>query len=194
MRKVTEAEKPMKLFDDRERTRMEPKRPSEDDYSFYNSCARPGYDDYRARVNDWLAEMPQVAQKELISRFRKNESLEYQRALAELTTYAALKRQGYTVEVHPERKDTDRKPDFLVKDAAGQNIAFVEVTTFGPARELIGKRKRAADIYNGVDKVKVPAGRRLGLDILKLGTNPEPENAAPENRSVGAKRRSHRSK
>lgn len=149
---------------------MEPKRPGEDDYSFYDSCALPGNDDYRSRVNGWLAEMPEAAQKELISRFRKNESLEYQRALAELTTHAALKRQGYTIEVHPESRDTDRKPDFLVKNAAGQNIAYVEVTTFGPAPELIGKQKRAADIYNGVDKAKVPAGRRLGLDILKHGT------------------------
>lgn len=76
----------MHLFDDRERTRMEPKRPGEVDYSFYDCCALPGYDDYRARVNGWLAEMPEAAQKELISRFRKNESLEYQRALAELNT------------------------------------------------------------------------------------------------------------
>ena len=155
----------MQLFDDRERTRMEPKRPGEDDYSFYDSCALRGYDDYRARVNGWLAEMPEAAQKELISRFRKNESLEYQRALAELTTHVALKRQGYTIEVHPESQDTDRKPDFLVKDAAGQK-AYVEVTTFGPALELIGKQKRAADVYNGIDKAKVSAGRRLGLDIL----------------------------
>lgn len=45
----------------------------------------------------------------------------------------------------------------------------MEVTTFGPAPELIGKQKRAADIYNGIDKAKVHAGRRLGLDILKHG-------------------------
>lgn len=159
----------MKLFDDRERTRMEPKTPGEDDYTFYDTCARPGYDDYRARLNDWFAQLPEAAQKHLLPRFRKNESLEYQRALAELTIHAALKRQGYTVDVQPERKDTDRKPDFLVKDAEGRKIAYVEVTTFGPARELIGKQKRAADVYNGVDKAKLPAGCRLGLDILKHG-------------------------
>ncbi len=159
----------MKLFEDKERARMEPKALGEDDYAFYDSCARPGYDDYRARLNGWLTEMPQAAQKDLIPRFRKNESLEYQRALAELTVHAALKRQGYSVEVHPESKDTDRKPDFLAKDAQGLTVAFVEVTTFGPAHELIGKQKRAADVYNGVDKAKVPAGCRLGLDIIKHG-------------------------
>jgi hypothetical protein len=159
----------MKLFDDRERTRQEPKAQGEDDFSFYDSCGRPGYDDYRARINTWLEEMPAEAQKELVARFRTGESLEYQRALAELTTHAALKRQGYTLEVHPESKDTDRKPDFLVKDANGDKVAYVEVTTFGPARELVGQQKRAAAVYNGIDQTKVPPGRRLGLDILKAG-------------------------
>ena len=160
----------MKLFEDRERTRMEPKVPGEDDYTFYDSCGRPGYEDYRARLNGWFAEMAETAQKALLPRFRKNESLEYQRALAELTIHAALKRQGYTIEVHPETKDSDRKPDFLVKDAEGQKVAYVEVTTFGPAREVIGKQKRAVDVYKGIDnRAKVPAGCRVGLDILKHG-------------------------
>jgi hypothetical protein len=149
--------------------RTEPIAQGEDDYSFYDSCARAGYDVYRAPLNEWLAEMPEAAQKDLIPRFCKNESLEYQRALAELTVHAALKRQGYTVEVHPESEETDRKPDFRVKNAEGQTVAYVEVTTFGPARELIGKQKRAADVYNGVDKAKVPTACRLGLDIVKHG-------------------------
>ena len=38
----------MKLFEDKDRARMEPKAPGEDDFTFYDSCARPGYDDYRA--------------------------------------------------------------------------------------------------------------------------------------------------
>jgi hypothetical protein len=159
----------MKLFEDKERTRTEPKAPGEDDFTFYDSCVRPGYDDYRARLNEWLAEMPEVAQRDLIARFRKNESLEYQRALAELTVHAALKRQGYTVEVHPVIKGTDRKPDFLIKDAEGKKVAYVEATTFGPAQELIGKQKRVADVYNGVDKVRMPVGCRLGLDVVKHG-------------------------
>jgi hypothetical protein len=55
----------------------------------------------------------------LVPLFRKNESLEYQRALAELTVHAALKRQGYTIDVHPDSDATARKPDFLVKDTKG---------------------------------------------------------------------------
>jgi hypothetical protein len=152
----------MALFDEKARTRTEPKRPGEDDYSFYDSAARPEYDVYRRVLNDWMKEISQQGQKELLPRFRQNESLEYQSALAELTTHAALKNEGYAVEVHPERDPTERKPDFLVRDANGAPVAYVEVTTFGPSKDFVGKRKRAADIYNGIDEAKLHAGCRLG--------------------------------
>jgi hypothetical protein len=158
------------LFEDKARTRFEPKAPGEDDYSFYDSAARPEYDIYRALLNGWMKEMSEPGQKELLPRFRKNESLEYQTALAELTTHAALKNQGYAVDVHPASDQTDRKPDFLARDAKGESAAYVEVTTFGPSKDFTGKHKRAAVIYNGADKAKLPVGCRLGLDILKHGT------------------------
>jgi hypothetical protein len=130
------------LFEDKARTRFEPKAPGEDDYSFYDSAARPEYDIYRALLNGWMKEMSEPGQKELLPRFRKNESLEYQTALAELTTHAALKNQGYAVDVHPASDQTDRKPDFLARDAKGESAAYVEVTTFGPSKDFTGKHKR----------------------------------------------------
>jgi hypothetical protein len=152
----------MMLFENKERTRIEPKRPGEDDYSFYDSSARPEYDVYRGLVNGWMEEMSEPGQKELLPRFRRNESLEYRTALAELTVHAALKRQGYAVDIHPESDHTERKPDFLARDDKGAPVAFVEVTTFGPARDFVGRQKRAADVYNGIDKAKIPTGCRLG--------------------------------
>jgi hypothetical protein len=159
----------MALFEEKARTRMEPERPGEDDYSFYDSAAQPEYEVYRELLNGWMKEMSQQGQKELLPRFRRNESLEYQTALAELTTHAALKNEGYAIEVHPQNEQTERKPDFLVRDTNGAPVAYVEVTTFGPSKDFIGKHKRAADIYNGIDKAKLPAGCRLGLDIVKHG-------------------------
>jgi hypothetical protein len=73
--------------------------------------------------------------------------------------------------LHPEGDQIDRKPDFLARDANGAPIAYVEVTTFGPSKDFVGKHKRSAAIYNGIDKAKLPAGCRLGLDIVKDGAN-----------------------
>jgi hypothetical protein len=117
----------------------------------------------------WIAELPEVDRKEAISRFRKNESIVYQAALAELTVHAALKRQGFAVDVHPACGHGSRRPDFLARNDKSIAVAFVEVTTFGPAPEFVARSKRAADIYNGIDKAKLPPGCRIGLDVIMNG-------------------------
>jgi hypothetical protein len=81
-------------------------RPGEDDYSFYDSAARPEHDVYRGLLNGWMEGMSEEGQRELLPRLRRNESLEYQTALAELTTHAALKNGGYAVEVPNATKPT----------------------------------------------------------------------------------------
>jgi hypothetical protein len=43
------------LFEDRERTRTEALRRGETLYDFYDSCAAPGYNEFRSVVNGWLA-------------------------------------------------------------------------------------------------------------------------------------------
>jgi hypothetical protein len=162
----------MPLFEAKERTRTAPKRQGEGDFEFYDSSGRPEFQIYRDLVNGWIAELPEQDQPEMISRLQKSDSLGYQAALAELTIHAALRRQGYKVEVHPVCGHLTRKPDFLVRTAADEPVAYVEVTTFGPAQEDIAQDNRDAAIYNALDKAKLPAGHRLGLDVVKHGTKP----------------------
>jgi hypothetical protein len=45
------------------------------------------------------------------------------------------------------------------------------VTTFGPSLDLVGRSKRDAAVYNGIDRARLPAGCRLGIKILKHGGN-----------------------
>jgi hypothetical protein len=159
------------IFEEKERTRTDPKKPGEDEFAFYDSIAGAAYDIYRAKLNEWIAEYPDDERAEAIARFRKTGTLGYQAALAELLIHATLKRQGYTVEVHPACDHPSRRPDFLARDAEGNAVAFVEVTSFGPPLELVSRSKRGAAVYNGVDQAKLPAGCRLGIDIIKHGAN-----------------------
>ena len=46
------------LFDDKERTRIAPKTPGEDDFSFYDSSGRPEFQIYRDLLNGWISELP----------------------------------------------------------------------------------------------------------------------------------------
>jgi hypothetical protein len=159
------------IFEEKERARTDPKKPGEDEFVFYDTIAGAAYDVYRARLNEWIAEYPDDERAEAVARFRKTGTLGYQAALAELLVHAALKRQGYSVEVHPPCGHPSRRPDFLARDAEGNAVAFVEVTSFGPALELVSRSKRDAAVYNGIDQAKLPAGCRLGIDIIKHGAN-----------------------
>jgi hypothetical protein len=89
--------------------------------------------------------------------------------LAELTIHAALIRQGYTVEVHPPCPHPTRRPDFLAKDIDGNPVAYVEVTMFGPAQEIVGQSNREAAIYNAIDRTTLPPGFRLSYDVVSYG-------------------------
>lgn len=157
------------LFDDKKRTRLEPKKVGESDYAFYDSAARPEFQTYRDLVNGWIMEMPEAERAEMVARFRKNDNLGYQAALAELTIHAALVRQGYKVEVHPDCGHPTRRPDFLARTQKGEAVAYVEVTTFGPAQEHVALTNREAKIYNAIDAVTMPPGHRLGYDVMKYG-------------------------
>lgn len=157
------------LFDDKERTRTTPRKPGEHEYDFYDSSASEGYQVYRDLLNGWIAALPEAERSETINRFKKSDNLGYRAVLAEVTIHAALIRQGYTVEVHPHCPHPTNRPDFLVKDADGKSVAYVEVTSFGPGADDVARSNREAQIYNAIDKAKLPAGFRLGYDIVAYG-------------------------
>jgi len=46
------------IFEEKERTRTDPKNPGEDEFAFYDSIAGAAYDVYRAKLNEWIAEYP----------------------------------------------------------------------------------------------------------------------------------------
>jgi hypothetical protein len=159
------------LFEQKARTRNEPKRQGESDFDFYDSAAGADYDQYRARVNGWIEELPEEARKDMIGRLRADDRYGYQAALSELLVHAALKRQKYHVELHPKTEQNSNQLDFLVRNSDGTTAAYIEVTSFGPAVEFFAKQKRGSDIYNYLDRAKLPPGVRLGLHFVKYGAN-----------------------
>ena len=83
------------------RARTAPKKPSEDEFKFYDSSARPEYGVYRALIDGWLAELPEADRPEIIARFKSGSS-QYRAALAELTVHAALaSRVTRFTSIHP---------------------------------------------------------------------------------------------
>lgn len=159
----------LKVFDDKERARTGPMKAGEGDYAFYDSSARNSYVIYRALVNEWLSKLPENEQAEMVQRLRTGTNVQYQAALAELVIHTALLKLGHVVEIHPACPHPSRRPDFLVKDAAGNGLAFIEVTTFGPDVEAVSGDNREAAIYNALNTVSLPAGWLLGYSVDEHG-------------------------
>jgi hypothetical protein len=160
----------MVLFTEKTRTRVAPKRPGENEFAFYDETNWAALETYRQLLNRWVAELPHSEQAELIARLRKGDTLGYEAALAELTIHAVLVRLGYKVELHPKSGHPSHRPDFLVLNEKGDRLAFIEVTTFGPADGDVAQSNREATIYNAIDGVKLPPGFRLLFDVATPGT------------------------
>jgi hypothetical protein len=106
-----------------------------------------------------LRSCPKPTAQKNIARFQKGDSLQYQAALAELTTHAALKRQAYNVRLHPTCGHQTRKPDFEVQNAETKPVAIVEVTTFSPAADEVAQGKRDARVGGQPSLASVCYGR-----------------------------------
>src|ERR1700757_335388 len=123
----------MVLFEKRERTQTESLQRGEGLFNFYDRCAASGYDEFRAVVNGWLAQMPAGARSELISRMKYGGDREFGASLTELSMHALIRGSGCRATSHPEISGTAKRPDFLATDQGDAPVAYVEVTTVNPS-------------------------------------------------------------
>jgi hypothetical protein len=157
------------LFEDRKRTRTEPLRRGEMLFDFYDSCASPGYDEFRSVVNGWLAHMPADARNELIARMRYGGDREFGASLAELSIHAFILGSSCRARPHPEVPGSTKQPDYAVADQGGAPLAYVEVTTVNPAATQEAEKNRENPVYNAIDAAKIPAGSILGYRLVRAG-------------------------
>lgn len=162
------------LFEDRERTRTEPLRRGEQLFDFYDSSASPGYNEFRAVVTGWLAQMPADDCAELITRMRYGRDREFGAALSELSIHAFIVGSGYRVGPHPQVPGSTKRPDFAAIGQADAPDAYVEVTTVNPPATEEAEKNRENPIYNAINGAKIPAGSVLGYRLVRAGKNSPP--------------------
>src|SRR5689334_365593 len=162
------------LFDARERTSRQPLRPGGRLFDFYDTCARLGYDEFRAILNRWCEEMPEVDGASLARQMQTGDNGQFSSGLVELMVHALLKCSGYQLEAHPTLPHTTKKPDFAVKGCDGRLLAYVEVTTNQPPRAEVARTNQEARIHNTIDAARLPNGCRLGYRVEKYGCTSPP--------------------
>lgn len=162
------------LFEDRKRTRTEPLRRGESLFEFYDSCASPGYDEFRSLVNGWLMQLPAEDRDKLISRMRYGGDREFGSSLSELSLHPFILGSGYRASIHPEVPGSTNRPDYAATDPTGATQAYVEVTTVNPPDAQGREKNRENPVYNAIDAAKIPAGSAFGYKLVRAGKNSPP--------------------
>jgi hypothetical protein len=159
------------LFPKITRSRDTPRRRGETLFGFYNQSTRPGYDEFRLFVNDWISELADPDQAEMVARMSRGGDKQFQSGLVELLVHAFLRALNLKVVTHPSLEGTTKHPDFAVLNSDDQVLAYIEVTTVNPANAADAEENREAPIYNAIDQIKLPLGCVFGYDVIRAGTS-----------------------
>ena len=141
----------MKLFEQKNRTHLEPALHNENSFDYYDYSARKDVEAVRNVLNQWFEKYPVEEKKELKSRFKKS----FSSAFYELFIFSLFKYQGFEIIIHPEIPNSSKRPDFLLKK---ENIEF-----YLEAKEAKNKtfkeeaeEKRKNQIYDTLNKLESP--------------------------------------
>lgn len=141
----------MKLFEQKNRTHIEPALHNENSYDYYDHSAREDVGAVRNVLNQWFEEYPPEEKNELKSRFKKT----FSSAFYELFIFSVFKNQGFEIVIHPEVPNSRKRPDFLLKKG---NVEFYleakEARDKTIKQEAEGKRKN--QIYDTLNKIESP--------------------------------------
>lgn len=159
----------MPVFEEKERTDPSRKRRGELTYNFYDRVAGQPFGAVRDIVNLWTASLPASRIPGMLSRLRARSDREFDSAIAEIIMYTALSRLGFQVEIEPALEGVRTTPDFLLRDGAGQRLAYVEVTTINPSGEQVTRNNREAPVFTAINRVNIPSDLRLVYDLESFG-------------------------
>ena len=117
------------LFDDIERTRLEPTTRILPTFETINSFDWYGSAELRDALEDWFSRYPVEHRDDLVARFRSDKNYNHDGAFFELACHELLRRLGFDLEVHPAIPESNNHPDFLAR--GGDKDFYVEATVTG---------------------------------------------------------------
>jgi hypothetical protein len=143
---------------------------AESSFQFLDRVAQPYWARVRDELDRWFDDFPEgETARDLRNRFRKNDDRQHYAAWWELYLYTFLRRSGFQVEVHPRLRDSDERPDFLVRSERG--AFYVEAaTTFSGIEDDQEHSALKAEIMDAVEKVRSEAFR-ISLEFAQIGTD-----------------------
>jgi len=158
----------MTLFDDKNRTYLEPATHNENTYDYFDRSARQDVSNVRQVLNEWFENYPLTEKHELKSRFKKT----FSSAFYELFIYTLFSHQGFEITIHPEVPNSNKRPDFLLKkDDIEFYIEAKEAKDESSEQQSI--KRRTNQIYDSLNTIQSP-NFFLRISELTLKTTRQP--------------------
>jgi hypothetical protein len=150
----------VKLFEEKTRIRLDPARHNEDPFEYYDSSAQKDISNIRKLLNEWFEKYPDSEKPELKSRFVGD----FYPSFFELFLYELFYRLEFQIVIHPEIKNSNKKPDFLLRKNNLQiYVEAKEASDKSTNEEKI--QNREGYFYDSLNKVISP---NFFLQVKKL--------------------------
>ncbi len=129
---------------------------AEQHYSYLNRSGRNNCFKIRETLDKWFNNYPNKHKYDLKSHFQSDDNTKFISSFFELYLHELFYRMEYKIVVHPEIKNTKKKPDFLLITPDGAKV-YVEATTATKKLEEGKNHRKFLDrIYDKIETIKNP--------------------------------------
>lgn len=158
----------IKLFDKTSEFIEGPASNNENSFNYYHKSNRVDIKIIRVTLEDWFSKYPETEKKELKIRFKK----EFDSAFFELFLHELFYKLGYEIVIHPELKDSNKRPDFLIIKNGKQTYVEAKIC-FDKTEVEMAFEHLQNEFYDQLSKVKIK-GFLLAIEEVNFITKKQP--------------------
>lgn len=158
----------IELFDKTSEVIKGPSSNNENPFNYYHKSNRKDMALIRKTLEKWFLEYPEAEKVELKNRFKKD----MDSAFFELFLYQMFKKLGFEITIHPEIKDSRKRPDFLISKNDFEAYAEAKICYDKSEAEMAFERRRN-EFYDKLNKARIK-GFLLRIEELNFKTKKQP--------------------
>lgn len=150
----------IKLFDESTGIIKGPSKHNENRFNYYHKSDRKDIAVIRDVLEKWFIDYPDIEKNELKNRFKKD----MDSAFFELFLFELFRSLNFSIEIHPELKETKKRPDFLIQKDGFK--AYVEAKVcYDKSESEMAFERRKNEFYDSLNKTRI---KGFLLRIVKL--------------------------
>lgn len=145
-----------------------PSSNNENSFNYYHKSNRVDMKIIRNTMEAWFSKYPEIEKNELKIRFKKD----FDSAFFELFLYELFKKLGYEIIIHPELKNSTKRPDFLIIKNGKQTYVEAKIC-FDKSEDEMALENLQNEFYDQLNKVKIK-GFLLAIEEVNFITKKQP--------------------